>query len=132
MRGFRALAGVFLVAGAAGHGWEFLALQAPSSPWHVTGMPLAVGRFAVHAWLLGLAVWALAPREPPRGLLAVTAVGGALNLGALAVSAATGLLGVQLRDARAGSPALVAARLVGALLLAVALGWALRARGREP
>jgi hypothetical protein len=131
--GFRRVAVACMSAGALGHAWELLAIQAPSSPWHVGGFPLAVARFALHAWITGLAVWALAPRrrDGSRALLALTAAGAALSLGALGASAATGLLGVQIRDARAGSAVILGARVVGGVLLAVAMAWGARERLRE-
>ena len=131
--GFRRAAVACMSAGALGHAWEFLATQAPASPWHVGGFPHAVARFALHAWVTGLVVWALAPRrrDASRALLALTMMGAALSLGALAVSAATGLLGVQIRDARAGSAVILVARVVGGALLAVAMAWGARERLRE-
>ncbi len=131
--GFRRVAVACMAAGALGHAWEFLATQAPSSPWHVGGFPHAVARFALHAWITGFAVWALAPRkgDVSRALLALTLTGAALSLGALAASAATGLLGVQVRDARAGSALILVARVAGGALLAAAMAWGARERLRE-
>ena len=61
--GFARLGHACLVAGALGWAWAFLAFQAPSSPWHAPGFPLAVpnatGAFLVKdvLLLLGAALW---------------------------------------------------------------------------
>lgn len=121
-----------MVVGAAAWLWESLALQAPSSPWHMPGMPLAVARLALHAWITGVAVHTLARGvKLPRWVLPVTVAGVLCSLGAQAVSAATGLLGVQVRDLRAGSHWVLGARALGGLLLAVALGGAIAQRLRR-
>jgi len=131
-RGAGQLALACMTAGALGWLWELAALQAPSSPWHVQGMPMAVARFATHAWITGLAVWALGrDAVPPRWVLAAATAGAALSLGAQAASAATGLLGVQVRDARAGGGYVLAARAVGAAALAAAMAGAVVARRRR-
>ncbi|MFO0604163.1 MAG: hypothetical protein U0324_13360 [Polyangiales bacterium] len=131
-RGAERLALACMTAGAAGWLWELAALQAPSSPWHLPGMPLAVARFATHAWVTGLAVWALGrDAHVPRWALAAAAAGAALSLGAQATSAATGLLGVQVRDARAGGGYVLAARALGAAALAAAMAGAVLARRRR-
>lgn len=120
-----------MTAGAVGWLWELAALQAPSSPWHLPGMPMAVARFATHAWITGLAVWALGREVAlPRWALAAATAGAALSLGAQAASAATGLLGVQVRDARAGGGYVLAARVAGAAALAAAMAGAVVARRR--
>jgi hypothetical protein len=130
-----------LALGVVGWAWALLARQAPSSPWHVAGFPDAVERFALRAWIEGLAVFALAPRAwerrfasaPGRArvLLAALVAGTALALGALAVSAATGLLGTQIRDASGASHGLLVARLAGDALLLVALVMGTRAAMEE-
>ena len=131
-RGAERLALACMTAGALGWLWELAALQAPSSPWHLPGMPLAVARFATHAWLTGLAVWALGRDAPvPRWALAAATAGAALALGAQAVSAATGLLGVQVRDARAGGGYVLGARALGSAALAAAMAGAALARRRR-
>ncbi len=131
-RGAERLALACMAAGALGWLWELAALQAPSSPWHLPGMPLAVARFAQHAWITGLAVWALGrDGRLPRWVLPAAAAGAALSLGAQAASAATGLLGVQVRDARAGGGYVLAARAAGAATLAAALAGAVIARRRR-
>jgi hypothetical protein len=110
-----------MTVGAVAWLWELLCLQAPSSPWHLAGMPLAVARLATHAWLTGLAVHALARGATlPRWVLAASVAGVALSLGAQTVTAATGMLGVQVRDLRAGSSALLVARALGGVCLAAA------------
>ena len=110
-----------MTVGAVAWLWEMLCLQAPSSPWHLAGMPLAVARLAMHAWITGLAVHALARGVSlPRWVLTVSIAGVALSLGAQTVTAATGMLGVQVRDLRAGSSALLAARALGGVCLAAA------------
>ncbi len=129
--GFVRLGAACIAAGALGWLWAFFTVQAPSSPWHLAGLPLAAERFALHAWITGLAVLALGPRGRDRVLLGLAAAGSALSLGALAVSAATGLLGVQIRDARQGSALVLGGRVAGGALLLVALALALRARLRE-
>lgn len=121
-----------MTVGALGWLWELAALQAPSSPWHLPGMPLAIARLSTHAWITGLAVWVLGrdPRLPRWTLVAATA-GAALSLGAQAASAATGLLGVQLRDARAGGGYILAARSLGGGALAIAMAGVVMARRRR-
>ncbi len=131
-RGFELLALSCMTAGAVAWLWEALALQAPSSAWHVPGMPLAVGRLALHAWITGLAVHSLSRGVSlPRWVLLVASAGAALSLGAQAASAATGLLGVQVRDLRAGSGWVLAARAAGGASLAVAFTSAVAQRLRR-
>ncbi len=73
--------------------------------------------------MTGLAVHTLSRGvKLPRWVLPVAAAGVAFSLGAQAVSAATGLLGVQVRDVRAGSHWVLAVRALGGLLLSIALG----------
>ena len=60
-----------MTVGAVAWLWEMLCLQAPSSPWHLAGMPLAVARLATHAWITGLAVHALAERQAERHAVAI-------------------------------------------------------------
>lgn len=120
-RGWELLALTCMAVGAAAWLWECLALQAPTSPWHLPGMPMAVARLATHAWLTGLAVYALTRDvSPPRWVLLASVCGAALSLGAQGASAATGLLGVQVRDGRGGSHLVLAMRVLGGLSLAVA------------
>lgn len=122
-----------MTLGAAAWLWESLALQAPSSPWHMPGLPLAVARLALHAWVTGLAIHTLARGVAlPRWVLPLAVVGVALSLGAQAVSAATGLLGVQVRDVRAGSLWVLLARALGGLTLAIAFGATVAQRLRRP
>lgn len=129
--GYVTLGAACVVAGALAWLWAMLAMQPPTSSWHVAGFPGAIDRLATHAWLTGLAALTLAPREGGRRALALAAVGSLLSLGALAWSARTGWLGVQLHDARAGSAAVLAGRVLGGACLAVALGLRLRdARAR--
>jgi hypothetical protein len=131
-RGFELLALTCMTLGAAAWLWETLALQAPSSPWHMPGMPLAVARLALHAWVMGLAAHSLSRGVAlPRWVLTVSVVGVTLSLGAQAVSAATGLLGVQVRDLRAGSGWVLGARTLGGAALAVAFGGAVAQRLRR-
>ena len=120
-----------VLAGALGWVWAFLATQAPSSSWHVVGLPMAVERFALHAWITGLAVIVLAPSVGRSSVLALSTVGSVLSLGAQAVSGATGLLGTQIRDARSGSAWVLTSRIAGGALLFVALAMALRQRLRD-
>ena len=121
-----------MTLGAAAWLWESLALQAPSSPWHMPGMPLAVARLALHAWVTGVAVHTLSRGvKLPRWVLPVTVAGVVFSLGAQAVSAATGLLGVQVRDLRAGSHWVLAVRALGGLLLSIALGSTIAQRLRR-
>lgn len=129
IRGFERVAHGCFVAGALAWTWRFFAQQAPSSAWHAAGFPGAIEALATHAWITGLAVYVLAPREsPPRALLGVTSAGCVLSLGAQAVSALRGVTGVQIRDARVESVGVLIARLVGAALLFAALALALRTR----
>lgn len=125
-----------LALGVLGWAWELLARQAPSSPWHVMGFPSAIDRFALRAWIEGLVIVSLAPRafslglgDSPRRARAVllAAYGGTvLALGSLAISAATGVLGMQIRDASSFSRGLLLARLVGDGLLLLSLWVAVR------
>ncbi len=132
-RGFEILSLACMTIGAVAWLWESLALQAPSSPWHMPGLPLAVARLALHAWITGLATHTLTRGiTPPRWVLPLAVAGVALSLGAQAVSAATGLLGVQVRDVRAGSLWVLLARALGGLALAVALGATVAQRLRRP
>ncbi len=115
-----------MVLGALGWVWEFFATQAPSSPWNVPGLPIAVDHFALRAWIMAFAILAGTPARPHRALFPLASVGCAFWLGAQAVSALTGLLGVQIRDARHASAVVLASGLVGGVLLGIALGIALR------
>lgn len=116
-----------MALGALAWVWRFFALQAPSSAWHAPGFSQAIDGLAVQAWILGLAVHALGPRaEARRGVFGLTAAGAVLSLAAHATSAAVGLVGVQLRDARPGAVWVLIARIVGGALLCVALALALR------
>lgn len=124
-----------LLLGALGWTWELLAHQAPSSPWHVTGFATAIDRFAQHAWIEGLAIFALAPRAwryafgkhpaRARAMLCALYTGTALTLGTLGYSSATGVLGLQIRDTGRSSHVLLALRLVGEGLLAAGLATAI-------
>jgi hypothetical protein len=127
--------------GVLGGVWELLARQAPSSAWHVAGFPGAIERFARHAWIEGLAIFVLAPRawaavlsaRPRQARTVVLALGAGtvLALGARALSAATGVLGTQLRDVSVASRVLLLGRAGGDLLLLVALVLGVRAAMRE-
>jgi hypothetical protein len=109
-----------MALGALGWLWEFFALQAPSSPWNAPGLPLAVARFAQHAWITGVVIHLLARGVTlPRWVLPGTALGVALTLGAQAASALTGLMGIQIRDVRAGAGIVLAARALGGAALVV-------------
>ena len=133
-RSFVRLALACLAVGAVASVWEFVALQPPSSPWHLAGYPVATARLAQHAFVTGLVTLALAPTDgrPRRGLLALAAAGAALALAAHALTAATAWRGVVIHDARGGSLALLAARLLGGALQLSALAWAARLRWRAP
>lgn len=128
--GWSTLGVACVVAGAAAWLWALLAMQPTNSAWHVGGYPGAIDRLATHAWITGLAVLTLAPRADGRRELLLASVGSALSLGALACSARTGWLGAQLHDARGGSGAILAARVLGGACLAVAL--LLRVRADRP
>jgi hypothetical protein len=135
-----ALATLCMVSGALGWAWEFFARQAPSSPWNVRGFPDEIARFALHAWIDGLALAILAPRtfastlvaDTGRAwaLLAALALGVGLSLPAFAYSARTGVLGIQLRDATGVAHTILVARLAGESLLFLALVIALVANAR--
>ena len=85
----------------------------------------------MHAWLIGLAVLALAPRawrtdlaaNPSRARLVLIALssGAALSLAALMYAAVTGVLGMQLRESNGTSYAVLVVRLAGDALLIAAL-----------
>lgn len=129
---FTAIARACWMAGALGWLWAFLAQQPVGSTLWVRGLPQAIDRFALHAWVTGFAVHLLAPRmamaRGRRALVAVTAFGCALSLGALAASAATGLRGVMWSDPRSGAGWLFMARALGGALLLGALvrSWTVR------
>ncbi len=133
-RAFVRLALVCLAVGALSSVWEFVALQPPSSPWHLAGYPVAVARLSMHAFVTGLVTLALAPpaARARRALLALAALGAALALGAHAVTAATAWRGVVIHDARGGSLALLTARALGGALQLTAFAWALRLRWIAP
>ena len=127
---FTAIACACWMAGALGWLWAFLAQQPVGSTLWVRGLPQAIDRFALHAWVTGFAVHLLAPRmaRGHRALVAVTALGCALSLGALAASAATGLRGVMWSDPRGGAGWIFAVRVLGGALLLGALvrSWTVR------
>ncbi len=133
-RAFVRLGLLCLAVGAVASVWEFLALQPPSSPWHLGGYPIATARLALHAFVTGLVTLALSPTDgrPHRPLLAVASLGAALALAAHALTAATAWRGVVLHDARGGSAAILAARLTGGALQLTALAWASRLRWTTP
>lgn len=133
-RAFVRLGLLCLAAGAVGSVWEFVALQPPSSPWHLAGYPVAAARLSVHAFVTGLVTLALAPADgrPHRPLLAVSALGALLALAAHALTAATAWRGVVIHDVRGGSLALLVTRLVGGALQLTALAWASRLRWAAP
>jgi hypothetical protein len=133
-RAFVRLGLACLAVGALSSVWEFVALQPPSSPWHLAGFPVAVARLSMHAFVTGLVTLALAPAaaQARRALLALAALGAALALAAHAVTAATAWRGVVLHDARGGSLALLTARLLGGALQLTAFAWALRLRWTAP
>ena len=122
--------------------WDFFAHQVPSSAWHVVGYPVAIGRLAEHAWIEALVLFTLAPRAFSHGpwlsdvrarALSLTATTGtALTLGSLAISARTGVLGMQLEHTSAFSSALLAVRLLGDALSLAALAVIVRGALREP
>lgn len=123
-----------LAVGALASVWEFVALQPPSSPWHLGGYPVAAARLSLHAFVSGLVTLALAPADgrPRRALLAVASLGALLALSAHALTAATAWRGVVLHDARGGSLAILSARLLGGALQLTALAWGLRLRWTAP
>lgn len=133
-RSFVRLALVCLAVGAVASVWEFLALQPPSSTWHLGGYPLATARLSLHAFVTGLVTLALAPTDarPRRALFSLAALGALFSLGAHAFTAATAWRGVVLHDARGGSLALLSARLLGGALQLSALAWGLRLRWIAP
>lgn len=123
-----------LAVGALSSVWEFLALQPPSSTWHLGGYPLATARLSMHAFVTGLVTLALAPTDgrARRPLFALAALGALLSLGAHGLTAATAWRGVVLHDARGGSLALLSARLLGGALQLSAFAWGLRLRWNAP
>jgi hypothetical protein len=133
-RAFVRLALACLAVGALSSVWEFSALQPPSSPWHFGAYPVATARLTQHAFATGLVTLALAPTDgrARRALLALAALGAALALTADALTAATAWRGVVIHDARGGSLALLAARLVGGALQLTAFAWGLRLRWTAP
>ena len=133
-RAFVRLAVVCLAVGVAASAWEFVALQPPSSPWHLAGYPIATARLAQHAFVTGLVTLALAPadRRPRRALFALAALGALLALAAHALTAATAWRGVLIHDARGGGLALLTARLLGGALQLTAFAWAARLRWSAP
>ena len=123
-----------IAVGAVSSVWEFLALQPPSSTWHLGGYPLATARLSLHAFVTGLVTLALAPTDatPRRALFSLAALGALFSLGAHGLTAATAWRGVVLHDARGGSLALLSARLLGGALQLSALAWGLRLRWNAP
>jgi hypothetical protein len=124
--------GVLGVAVAAS-AWDLLAHQVPSSSWHVTGYPSAIERLEVRAWVEAALLFALAPRALDRGFArarmatVLAELGTLFSLGSLAVSARTGVLAMQLRDTTALASGLLTVRIVGDVLLLVALALTARA-----
>ena len=129
-RAFVRLALLCLAVGVVGSVWEFVALQPPSSPWHLAGYPVAAARLSMHAFVTGLVTLALAPADdrPRHPLFAVAALGALLALAAHALTAATAWRGVVIHDARGGSLALLVARVLGGALQLTAFAWAARLR----
>jgi hypothetical protein len=133
-RAFVRLALACLAVGVLSSMWEFLALQPPSSPWHLGGFPVATARLTEHALATGLVTLALAPADgrARRALFAIAALGAALALAADALTAATAWRGVVIHDARGGSLALLVASLLGGALQLTAFAWGLRLRWTAP
>jgi len=123
-----------LAVGALSSVWEFVALQPPSSTWHLAGYPIAAARLSMHAFVTALVTLALAPTDgrARRALFALAALGALLSLGAHGFTAATAWRGVVIHDARGGSLALLSARLLGGALQLSALAWGLRLRWNAP
>jgi hypothetical protein len=111
-----------LMLGVVAWVWQLFALQPATSPWHLQGMPNALERLATQSLFLGIAC-SVFPRDValPRWVFVCTVVGAVLWLGAQTVSAATGLLGVQVHDWRSGSTAVLLSRVLGGAVLCVAL-----------
>lgn len=120
-------------AGVFGWIWAFLAQQPVGATLWMPGMPLAIDRFAQHAWITGFALRLMTPAgRARRALVGMAAVGCVLALGAMATSAATGLRGVMWGDPRTGAGMVFAGRVVGNTLLAGALVMSWAGRREEP
>ncbi len=131
-----------IAVGALAWGWDLLAHQVPSSPFHLHGYPGAIDRLGTHAWIEAALIFALAPRAAERGfandsrgarLASLTAATGTLlAFASMTVSARTGVLANQLADTTSFASLLLAARLAGDALLLVALVLTVRAALRSP
>lgn len=120
-------------AGVFGWMWAFLAQQPVGAALWMPGMPLAIDRFAQHAWITGFALRLMSPAGPVRRVLVGAAAAGCvLALGAMAVSAATGLRGGMWGDPRSGAGMVFAGRVVGNTLLVGALAMSWAGRREEP
>jgi hypothetical protein len=121
-RKFEVLSALCLALGVVAWVWQLFALQPPTSPWHIQGMPNALERLATQSLFLGIACSVFTRNVTlPRWIFVCTVVGAFLWLGAQTVSAATGLLGVQVHDWRSGSTVVLIARVLGGSVLCVAL-----------
>jgi len=119
--------------GGLGWLWAFLAQQPVGTSLWMPGMPLAIDRFALHAWIMGFVLRLGSPRgRVRRGWVIAVAVGCALSLGAMAVSAATGLRGMMWGDPRSGAGVVFVGRILGNALWVGALGGSWAFRVKEP
>lgn len=128
---------VELVVAAIAAGWERLAMQMPSSPYHVGVLAEPIGDLKRGAFALAIvlfvAAW-LSPWTGPSRWVAWLIHGGVvITVVGLVYGAATGMKGVQFEDPRPDSSALLATRLAGEVILAVGLvAWVLRLLRTRP
>ncbi|MCG8554749.1 MAG: hypothetical protein MJD61_05585 [Proteobacteria bacterium] len=119
--------GLLVVAGLAGVA-EWLALQAPGSPWCLGILPGPVASLRNTAAILSLALlgaaWLWPWANQGRGaklLLLATYAGAVLTIGSMVYAAAHNMYAIQLLDPRADAGRLVAAKIVGHALLGLCL-----------
>jgi hypothetical protein len=126
-------------AGGAAWAWATLAQQAPGSPWAARGFYEPIEALAIRAWVIAAmtlacvgpasrgGLFAPAERARARAVLGLWIGGTALSLGAMGWAGATGVLGVQLRDAGQTGHGVLFARWLGGALSLAALALAQRA-----